>query len=131
MNTQYYPDKTTVDRAIAADDPLLVLISHDGASLLVANIDDSFEHVVLLKQLGLPETDIDRYFRLIVNRSTADWTFVCPFDYRGITDRDRRIETYFNDGIARIAPELHRLGYDVPVNIPRRYRRHFRRLGGE
>jgi len=124
MKTRYYPDRTTVETAIQHDDPLLVLVSFDGAELLVSNIDDAIEHHILLKHLCIPETKIDTFFRLVVNRSGADWTFVCPSDYKGIPDRARRIETYYNDGVGIIASALTQAGLAGNIRIPRRYRRH-------
>jgi len=124
MNIKYYPDQDAVERARRSDDPLLVLVSHDETELLAANIDDSLEHHVLLKQLGHSEADVDKYYRVVLNHSGADWTFVCPSNYRGIGDRSKRIERYYGDGIDVLSRALRRIGYDVAIGIPRRYRRH-------
>jgi hypothetical protein len=83
------------------------------------------EHYILLKQVGRPEVDIDKFFRVVVNRSGADWTFVCPATYANIKDRSRRFTKYYNDGTDEISKALAVLRYDVPVNIPKRFRRHF------
>jgi hypothetical protein len=129
MKFKYYPDKPIVDSAIQSDDPLLLLVGFDESKALVANIDDALEHSVLLKRLGYKETEIDGFFRVVLNRQGADWTFICPSDYKGISDRDRRIETFYNDGIQAISKAVGQLGYDVKIDIPARYRRHFDRLG--
>jgi hypothetical protein len=125
MELHWFPDRATVDTAIANDDPLLVLVAFDQGEALVANVDDALEHAVLLRRMGRRDTDIDRYFRIVVNRTGADWTFVAPSDYAGIRDRDKRIETFYNDGISAITQALSALGYDVPIRIPDRYRRHW------
>ena len=124
----YYPSRKETEAAMQDDDPLLVLIAHDGAKILLAPIDQSFEHLILLKQLGFPEKDIDKYFRLVVNKSGADWTFVCPSDYRNIKDKQRRIESFYNDGFKVIPSMLKKIGYDVSLEIPKRFRRHFSAL---
>ena len=124
MNILYYPDQGKVELAAKADDPLLVLISFDGSRLLAAPADDSMEHLILLKQLGFPELDIDKYFRVVVNKSGADWTFVCPQDYKNVADKTRRVERFYNDGFKVISNALKKIGYDVPLEIPRRYQRH-------
>ena len=31
---------------------------------------------------------------------------------------------FFNDGVDAITDFLKQIGYDVPINVPRRYRRH-------
>lgn len=129
MKIIYYPDKKKVGEAIKADSPLLVLVAHDSTRLLVADIDDALEHVILLRKLEMRETEIDSYFRLVVNKSGADWTFVCPSDYKGIKDRTRRIEKYYNDGVDIITHALNKIGYKVPIDIPKRFRRHFEILG--
>jgi hypothetical protein len=128
MDIKYYPDKSSVESAIKNDDPLLVLVACSGEEIIVSNADDSMEHYILLKQAGHSEIDIDKYFRVVVNRSGADWTFVCPASYANIKDRYRRIEKYYEDGIDEISRALKFLNYDVPINIPTRYRRHFNEL---
>jgi hypothetical protein len=126
MKLRYYPDEKTLRQAVANDDPLLVLVAFDGSEALAANVDDALEHAVLLRKLGLRDTRIDSYFRIVLNKAGADWTFVCPSDYRGIPNRERRIEAFYSDGIGAIAAAIKALGLpDVPVQIPARYRRHF------
>lgn len=129
MNITYYPDSEAVKSAMEQDEPLLVLISFDGGQIIVSQIDDAVEHHILLRKVGLPDTDIDKYFRIVLDRSGADWTFVCPSDYCGITRKDKRIERFFKDGMTVIPKALNELGYDVEVEIPKRYRRHFDMMG--
>jgi len=57
MQIIHYPDKKSVDAAIKHDDPLLMLVSLDGETVIVSNIDDSMEHHILLKKNGLFEND--------------------------------------------------------------------------
>ncbi|MGN0586908.1 MAG: hypothetical protein ACI4JF_06440 [Oscillospiraceae bacterium] len=125
----FYPDKESVTDAMENDEPLLVLISFDGERVIVSQIDDAVEHHILLRKVGFPDTDIAMYFRLVVDRSGADWTFVCPPDYSSITRKDKRIEEFFKDGMTIIPKTLKMIGYDVPVEIPKRYRRHFDMMG--
>lgn len=125
MNIVYYPDGETVKIAMEQDEPLLVLISFDGEQVIASQIDDAVEHHILLRKVDLPDMDIDKYFRIVLNHSGADWTFVCPPDYSGITRKDKRIERFFKDGMTVIPKVLNEMGYDVEVEIPKRYRRHF------
>lgn len=129
MNIIYYPDENNVAAAMEQDEPLLVLISFDGERVIVSQIDEAVEHHILLRKAGFPDTDIDKYFRLVVDRSGADWTFVCPPDYSTVTRKDKRIEGFFKDGMTVIPKALKQIGYDVPVEIPKRYRRHFDMMG--
>lgn len=129
MNITYYPDKESVTAAMEQDEPLLVLISFDGEQVITSQIDEAVEHHILLRKVDLPDTDIDKYFRLVLDRSGADWTFVCPPDYSKVTRKDKRIEQFFKDGMTIIPKALKSLGYDVPVEIPKRYRRHFDMMG--
>jgi hypothetical protein len=128
MEFKYYPDKKAVNKAIKSNDPLLLLVGFDESEALAANIDDALEHSILLKKLGYKETEIDDFFRVVLNRQGADWTFVCPSGYKGMTARDRRIDAFYNDGISAISKAVKQLGYDVKIDIPARYRRHFDRL---
>lgn len=120
-----YPDEENFLEAVNADEPLLVLIAFDESRLIASQIDEAVEHHILLKKAGFPDTDIDRYFRLVVDSDGADWTFVCPENYSSITRKDKKIEEFFKDGMRIIPDALKQIGYDVPVEIPKRYRRHF------
>lgn len=111
--------------------PLLVLISFDGDTVIASQIDEAVEHNILLRKVKGSDADIDKYFRLVVDGEGADWTFVCPPDYSSITHKDKRIEEFFKDGMRIIPKALKEIGYDVPVTIPKRYRRHFDIMNGD
>ena len=131
MNIIKYPSAEEVDKAMAADEPLLVLISFDGSTAVISQIDEAVEHHILLMKTGFKDTDIDRFFRIVLDRSGADWTFVCPPDYKEIPFKDERIEAFYKDGFAVISDFLHSVGYIVGINIPKRYRRHVNVLSDE
>jgi hypothetical protein len=128
MEIRYYPDKEHVAAAKKVDDPLLILIANDEKRMLMAPMDDSFDHVILLKRLGFSEGDIGQYFRVVLNKDGADWTFVCPGDYKNIPAKQKRIERFYNDGFDIIAKGIKKMGYSVPIEIPKRFRRHFNML---
>lgn len=75
--------------------------------------------------------DIDKYFRLVLDDTEADWTFVCPPDYRSIPDKRRRITQFYLDGFAAISQALQSLGLLVGIHIPRRSCRHFVQMSTE
>lgn len=131
MQLIQYPDAETVAAAMQADEPMLAAIGFDGQTAVIASVDDAVEHHILLEKAGFRSTDTDRYFRIVFDRSGADWTFVCPPDYKGIPFKDRRIEAFYKDGFAEIAAFLHSIGYLVGIDIPKRYRRHLTMLGDE
>lgn len=85
----------------------------------------SLELAIAFAKAGFPSTDIDKYFRIVLDEDGADWTFVCPPDYKGISDKQRRITAFYKDGFAVISDTLSELGFMVGINIPKRYRRHF------
>ncbi|MBO5557761.1 hypothetical protein [Ruminococcus sp.] len=120
-----YPSEKEVNTAIAEKEPMLVLISFDGRTAIISQIDEAMEHHILLAKAGFPSTDIDKYFRIVLDEDGADWTFVCPPDYKGISDKQRRITAFYKDGFAVISDTLAQLGFMVGINIPKRYRRHF------
>lgn len=124
-----YPSEAEVNNAINQKEPLLMLISFDGETVIMSHIDEAVEHHILLMKTGFSDKDIDKYFRLVLDSESADWTFVCPTDYKGITDKTRRIKQFYKDGFAVISDVLQELGLMVGINIPRRYRRHFNMLG--
>ena len=125
MNFIRYPTDQAIDKAIADKDPLLVLISFDGSTAIVSHIDEAVEHHILLEKAGFDSRDIDKYFRIVLDDEGADWTFVCPPDYKHIEDKQRRITAFYKDGFSVISDVLSQLGFMVGINIPKRYRRHF------
>ena len=131
MNIIKSPNEQEFDNAVNADEPLLVLISFDGENIIASQIDEAMEHHILLRLVKDSDADIDKYFRLVVDHSGADWTFVCPPNYSSITRKEKRIEEFFKDGMRIIPKALKSMGYDVPVSIPDRYRRHFDIMNGE
>lgn len=131
MNMIQYPSEDAVRAAMAADEPLLVLISFDGRTAIMSQIDEAMEHHILLMKTGYKDTDIDKFFRIVLDKSGADWTFVCPPDYKGIQFKDKRIEAFYKDGFAVISDFLHSIGYLVGIDIPKRYRRHLDVLSKE
>ena len=124
MNIIKHPSEEAVSRAMAADEPLLVLISFDGENVIMSPMGETSEERILLMNTGYKDTDIYKFFRIVFDRSGADWTFVCPPDYKGIPFKDKRIEAFYKDGFAVISNFLHSIGYLVGINIPKRYRRH-------
>lgn len=131
MEIRKFPSDERVNNAITADEPMLAVISFDGKYAIVSHIDDAVEHHILLSKAGLSGSDIDRYFRIVFDKSGADWTFVCPPDYKNIPFKDKRIEAFYKDGFSVISDFLHSIGYLVGINIPKRYRRHLNILGDE
>lgn len=125
MTITKYPTAADVDKAISDGEPLLLLISFDGSSVIISHIDEAVEHHILLEKAGFDSRDIDKYFRIVLDSEGADWTFVCPPDYKGITDKQRRITAFYKDGFTAISGVLSELGFMVGINIPKRYRRHF------
>ncbi len=125
MNIIKYPSEEDVNKAIAADEPLLAVMSFDSKTAVISQIDEAIEHYILLMKAGYKDTDIDKFFRIVLDKSGADWTFICPPDYKNIPFKDKRIEAFYKDGFAVISDFLHSIGYLVGINIPKRYRRHF------
>lgn len=131
MEIRKFPSDESVNNAISADEPMLAVISFDGKTAIVSHIDEAVEHHILLMKAGFMDTDIDKYFRIVLDKSGADWTFVCPPDYKNISYKDKRIEAFYKDGFSVISDFLHSMGYLVGINIPKRYRRHLNILSDE
>ena len=104
-------------------EPLMAVVAHDGSMAVVSLLDEGCEHHLLLAN-AMGAYDIDKYYRIVFDYEEASWTFVCPPDYKGITNKEKRITTFFNDGVDTITAFLREIGYDVPITIPKRYRRH-------
>lgn len=120
-----YPSEESVNEAVKADEPMLALISFDGKTAIMSQIDEAMEHHILFKKAGYKGTDIDKFFRIVLDKSGADWTFICPPNYKNIPFKNKRIEAFYKDGFTEISDFLHLIGYLVGINIPKRYIRHF------
>ncbi len=125
MNITKYPSDSDVNKALSDKEPLLVLISFDGKTVIMSHIDEAVEYHILLEKVGIDSRDIDKYFRIVLDDEGADWTFICPPDYKQIEDKQRRIKAFYRDGFTAISDVLSELGFMVGINIPKRYRRHF------
>ncbi|MDR1736812.1 MAG: hypothetical protein LBR85_08115 [Oscillospiraceae bacterium] len=123
-----YSEQIDAHAAISNGEPMLAVISFDCKKAYMAHIDEALEHHILLAKVNLPGAEIDRYFRIVFDNEGADWTFVCPPDYKGIVDRARRIAEFYKDGFAAISAFLSEIGLFADIKIPRRYRRHFDEL---
>lgn len=134
MNYKKYPDEGTVDGYIRDREPVIIAIPFDfekGEPVLISMLDDSVEHHILLAHFGVNPTYIDRYYRVVADMESAEWTFVCPPDYKGIKDRQKRITQFYNDGFSAISKVLSEIGYFSDIRIPKRYRRHFDAMGDD
>ncbi len=129
LNITKYSERENLAEAMRNGEPILAVISFDGRQAYIGHIDECVEHHILLQKAGLPSGDIDKYFRIVFDRDGADWTFVCPPDYKGIADKQKRISAFYVDGFGVISAMLSELGYLVDIKIPKRYRRHFDMLG--
>lgn len=130
MNLIYYPTKEDVQRYYGTDEVMMMLVAFDGSSAVIAPSIETFEHHTLLAQVGIRETEIDQYFRVVFDNTAADWTFVCPSNYRGILDKQKRIAEFYKDGFRLISQALAEIGYFIELRIPKRYRRHFDIMSG-
>ncbi len=132
MEFRKYPDEKTVNEYLRKKEPLLMAIPFDeNEPVLISRLDDSFEHYILLSHFGIDPNNIDRYFRIVVDEDSAEWTFVCPPDYHGIADRQKRITRFYDDGFTAISRVLSKIGYFSDIRIPKRYRRHFDAMGDD
>ena len=121
---KYYGCDDTKAEFINYDsEPLMAVIAHDGTHAVVSLLDEGCEHHLLLAN-ALNQYNIDEYFRIIFDNEGADWTFVCPPNYKGIKNKEERIKLFFNNGVDTITTFLKQLNYNVEINIPKRYRRH-------
>jgi len=128
MEILKYDGNFPVDEAIKADEPMMAVISVDGKSAVICQVDEGFEHYILLQKVGISGAALDRYFRIIFDSEGADWTFVCPPDYKSISDKTRRVATFYKDGFVIIPQFLTEIGYSCELKIPKRYRRHLESL---
>ena len=110
MKIHKYQENENIDDALNNGEPLLAVISYDGKNAYVGHIDECVEHHLLLAKSGQKSTDIDKYFRIIFDADSADWTFVAPVGYKNITNKEKRIATFYNAGFKIISKFLAEMG---------------------
>lgn len=123
MNIKFMPNEKSIIEARMSEDPLLILISHNGNTVIMGNIDIYGEHILLLKNAGWDERSLDEFFRVIASNDGTDWTFVVPQKYKNIQDRENRIEAFYNDGVSIITKVLSELQLNTSINMPDSYKR--------
>ena len=70
-----YPSEEELNNAVSNDEPLLALISFDGKTAIMSQIDEAVEHHILLMKSGYKDTDIDKFFRIVLKKSGPHWIF--------------------------------------------------------
>ncbi|MDR0331388.1 MAG: hypothetical protein LBH93_06755 [Chitinispirillales bacterium] len=113
-----------IDASIRKGEPMLAVIAFDGSHAIIGLLDECMEHHILLTKSGLSSADIDNYFRIVFDRSGANWTFACPPGYMNIPDKAARISRFYTDGFATISAFMAEMGLLVGLKIPKRYKRH-------
>lgn len=91
---KYYGSDETKTEFINHDsEPLMAVIAHDRSHAVVSLLDEGCEHHLLLAK-ALDKYNIDEYFRIIFDNEGADWTFVCPPNYKNIANKEKRITEF-------------------------------------
>ncbi|MGN0390130.1 MAG: hypothetical protein ACI4L2_04890 [Wujia sp.] len=116
---------------LPTEEPLIAAVSMDESHAVAGLLDDGFEHNVLLRKVLKTDENLDKYYRIILDADGADWTFVVPSDYKNISNKERRIKEFYNEGYKAIIHFLQEIGYPENVEIPKRYRRHLDYLTNE
>lgn len=109
-------------------EPLMALVAIDGSKAYVSLLDEGVEHSVLLRKFVGAEADIEQYFRIVIDKDGADWTFVCPPGYKGISNKEFRIKSFYEDGYGILIDFLKEIEYPPVIEIPKRYQRHLEYL---
>ena len=65
MDIIKYPDAQSADKALESGEPMMAVISFDGETAVLSQIDEGVEQHILLMKAGFKDTDIDRFFRVI------------------------------------------------------------------
>ena len=115
MNIIKYPSDEAVNEAVISDSSFLAAVSLDGSTAYVGTAEAAGDHIALLE--AFDEYSPTGFFRLSFNSLTAEWTFSCPRNYKGIADDSKRIDAYYRDGL-RVLPEfLVMFGYFSKLKI--------------
>ena len=76
MNIIRYFNAKSIFKAISEYEPLLAVISFDGKTTVVSQIDEAIEHYILLMKIYYKDTDINKFFSIVFYKSGTDYTFV-------------------------------------------------------
>lgn len=102
---------------------MIIPFEDNKQNIFIGLVNEFPEHHILIQEAGLHFSNIDKFFRIILDNESATWTCVCPKDYKGIRDLIKMSERYYNDGMAAISNAITRLGYQKTISIPDRYLR--------
>ena len=117
MNIIRYPSAEAVNNAVAEDSPLLAAVFADESAAVVCPLEEAGEHSILLMNAGYDYSDSEKCFRLVFDTQAANWSFICPKEYKGISDRQEALSAFYRDGL-RIIPEfLTLMGYFTQIKI--------------
>lgn len=108
----FFPGREAVEAARREGEPLLLLVSVDGETAVIAPADEAVEHHILLDRAGkagLIEGDSG-----ISTGISGRWWMkkgrTGPLSarpgYKGISDKGRRIAAFYRDGFAAISEAL-------------------------
>jgi len=126
MNVKFMPNENSVTCTRKANESLLILISHDGNTVILGDAYTYGEHFILLIKSGCEGKSVDDFFKIIATNSGADWNFTIPFEYKNIKSKKDRAEVFFSDGIVIITKVLTELKFNPKINIPERYQKHLK-----
>lgn len=102
---------------------MIIPFEDNKQNVHIGLVDEFPEHHILIQEAGLHFSNIDTFFRIILDKESATWTCVCPKDYKGIRDKIKMSERYYKDGMSIISNVIAHLGYQKTIKIPDRYLR--------
>ena len=76
MNIIRYFNAKSIFKTISEYESLLAVISFDGKTAVVSQIDEAIEHYILLMKIYYKDTDINKFFSIVFYKSGTDYTFV-------------------------------------------------------
>ncbi|MBR2283549.1 MAG: hypothetical protein IJ874_03895 [Ruminococcus sp.] len=117
MDIVRYPSESAVNEAVKMDSPLIAAVSFDGGCAVVAPLEEVGEHSIMLACADSQLRDIDSCFRLLFDTQSASWSFVCPRVYKGISERQEALRSFYQDGLSIIPEFLTLMGYFTQIKI--------------
>ena len=48
----------------------------------------------MIRLAKFEDIDLDKYFRLVVNKDGANWIFVCSSNYENMSNKSKRIQRF-------------------------------------
>ena len=117
MNIIIYPCEEVINTYLSIGYSVEMYISYDGETVIVCNSDTEKPSQTFLADKGYDHINFNEFYRILLSRDDARWDFNCPTNYKQITNNQKRQQSFYIDGLAKISTVLANLNCFITIRI--------------